>query len=329
MLSKKFEDFIYNDGKISGVKIEGIEYLSRKGVILATGDFSGNHFLREKYIPHYNKVDAINPDSLGTGFEVSIKYGAKIINGNTIRSEQVRFSSIRKHRKSIINSIPPWSLITYIMSIFFKFSPDFITRKLIVKFLANYLSPSKNIINSGAVLVDSRGDYFDMKEDDLSITINNQCGKVGYFVFDADIYKFLTENHISNIVGLSTFYIKDFIKYRHDLFYKADSIELLSKALGVNNENLQKSMVIMSKINNRILSPPFFALGPVESKLSTTMGGLAIDEDFRVLKEDGKPIDGLFAVGSVGYGGLAVAGLGHNLAWAFTSGRLVGNIVSK
>jgi fumarate reductase flavoprotein subunit len=53
-------------------------------------------------------------------------------------------------------------------------------------------------------------------------------------------------------------------------------------------------------------------------------GGLAVDLDHRVLGAGGAPIEGLFAAGSTGQGGLLLRGHGHHLAWAFASGRRAG-----
>ena len=43
-----------------------------------------------------------------------------------------------------------------------------------------------------------------------------------------------------------------------------------------------------------------------------------------VLTTAGEPIPGLYAAGSCGQGGVLLAGHGHHLAWAFTSGRIAG-----
>jgi fumarate reductase flavoprotein subunit len=53
-------------------------------------------------------------------------------------------------------------------------------------------------------------------------------------------------------------------------------------------------------------------------------GGLAVDLDHRVLGAGDIPIEGLFAAGSTGQGGLLLRGHGHHLAWAFASGRRAG-----
>ena len=75
---------------------------------------------------------------------------------------------------------------------------------------------------------------------------------------------------------------------------------------------------------------PYYAIASA-SVVYSTCGGLDVDTEIRVLKEDGvTPIGGLYAVGNdsggvlytnikpyVTYGGAA-------LGWAFTSGRLAG-----
>ena len=65
-------------------------------------------------------------------------------------------------------------------------------------------------------------------------------------------------------------------------------------------------------------------LGPVRSWIILTDGGLTVNRHHQVTRADGGVIPGLYAVGSVGQGGLLLEGHGHHLAWAFTSGRLAG-----
>ena len=74
----------------------------------------------------------------------------------------------------------------------------------------------------------------------------------------------------------------------------------------------------------RMTEPPFCALGPLNTVLVFTDGGLAIDSALRVLDQDNKPIPGLYAAGSVGQGGMLLDGHGHHIGWAFTSGRIAG-----
>ena len=46
-----------------------------------------------------------------------------------------------------------------------------------------------------------------------------------------------------------------------------------------------------------IATPPFYAV-PICAGITYTMGGLAIDADARVLRDDGSVIDGLYAAGA-------------------------------
>ena len=65
-------------------------------------------------------------------------------------------------------------------------------------------------------------------------------------------------------------------------------------------------------------------LGPVKSYFTTTEGGAKINEHFQVVNEEDDLIDGLFAVGQCGLNGMVLWSHGCHIAWAMTSGRLVG-----
>jgi fumarate reductase flavoprotein subunit len=78
-----------------------------------------------------------------------------------------------------------------------------------------------------------------------------------------------------------------------------------------------------------LTNPPFFALGPVFGMLTVTEGGVAIDSDCRVLDESDQPIDGLFAAGGTGQGGMLLKGHGLHIAWALTSGRVAGESAAR
>ena len=68
----------------------------------------------------------------------------------------------------------------------------------------------------------------------------------------------------------------------------------------------------------------WFLLGPAKAYFTTTEGGAAINEQFQTLDEKGLPIPGLYAIGQTGLGGQILWGHGLHIAWAMTSGRLVG-----
>jgi fumarate reductase flavoprotein subunit len=74
---------------------------------------------------------------------------------------------------------------------------------------------------------------------------------------------------------------------------------------------------------------PYVALGPVRAVFVHAEGGLAVDDKHRVLGAGDQPIDGLYAAGSTGQGGLLLKGHGHHLAWAFVSGRRAGRNAAR
>jgi fumarate reductase flavoprotein subunit len=54
-----------------------------------------------------------------------------------------------------------------------------------------------------------------------------------------------------------------------------------------------------------------------------------VDRTQHVLREDGSTIDGLFAAGATGQGGIMLPGHGTHLAWVFVSGRRAGIEAAK
>jgi succinate dehydrogenase/fumarate reductase flavoprotein subunit len=68
-----------------------------------------------------------------------------------------------------------------------------------------------------------------------------------------------------------------------------------------------------------VVEPPFWAI-EVEPAVTFTHGGVAVDDDARVLRPDGSPIDGLFAAGA-DIGGLYNGGYAGGLALALVFAR--------
>ena len=67
----------------------------------------------------------------------------------------------------------------------------------------------------------------------------------------------------------------------------------------------------------------------VQAMLTTTEGALATEVGGQVLDQQGDTIEGLYAVGCAGQGGLLLRGHGLHLAWAYTSGRMTGRHLAQ
>jgi len=70
-------------------------------------------------------------------------------------------------------------------------------------------------------------------------------------------------------------------------------------------------------------------LGPAKAYFTITEGSPPVSERQEVLDAGGEPIPGLYAVGQNGLGGQILWGHGLHIAWAMTSGRLVGRHLAR
>ncbi len=70
----------------------------------------------------------------------------------------------------------------------------------------------------------------------------------------------------------------------------------------------------------KLVEPPFLAVRVLAS-VTHTIGGLRIDDAARVLREDGRPVGGLYAAGADA-GGIFTGGYGSGLAAALVFGRI-------
>ena len=146
----------------------------------------------------------------------------------------------------------------------------------------------------------------------------------GYIVLDAKIAAQFNAYpwYISTAPGIAFAYFSDYQKGRPDLVHAAPGVRPLAAKLGMDADKLATSLKDLQQ-------GQVFALGPVRAMLTITEGGLAVDEQCRVLRDDGQPLDGLYAVGGIGQGGMALKGHGLHLAWAMTSGRIAGELISR
>ena len=135
-------------------------------------------------------------------------------------------------------------------------------------------------------------------------------------------------NRQSGNDGSAYAYLPDYRRTRPDIYHQAPTIEALASLIGAPSQALQLCIEEYNQSSRGerppIVSAPFFALGPMKSYVPFTEGGLRISERMEVMHESGAPIQGLYAAGAVGQGGLLLEGHGHHLAWAFISGRIAG-----
>ncbi len=124
-----------------------------------------------------------------------------------------------------------------------------------------------------------------------------------------------------------------------DMFYKADSIEALAEAAGIDASGLAATVADYNRgqadgqdslgrkhLPLPIAEPPFYAV-QLQSWLLTSFAGVAVDDRLRVIRDDGTAIPGLYAagelLGSGQFNGRSYCG-GMLVTPALTFGRLLG-----
>lgn len=194
------------------------------------------------------------------------------------------------------------------------------------------------LLIGGGVQVNQNGERFEDELDDISgqaLTILEQPDRVCWIIYDQRLHKEAMEG---------------FQEYREaeelNTAKRADSWDELELATGMPAGKLHATMQLVAErcrdgeideFGRRFssalaLKPPFFAIR-VTGALFHTQGGLVVDEQARVLRQDGRALPNLFAGGGAacsvsGPGGWAyLPGMG--LCTAVTLGRLAGQAAAQ
>lgn len=301
-------------------------YRARGGIVLATGDFTNASDLKEQFMgAQQAKIEAVNVNATGDGQKMALMLGARILNGDLAIGPELRF--VPPQKTSVFLNMPPWPLLAQFMAWSLEWMPPSILRPFIMSFVTTALAPSTNLFTEGAMLFNKNGQQFASCDENPAFRLPDQPEKVAYILLDDRMTKLFSAwpHFISTAPGVAYAYIDDYRRNRSDIFTQAQSLDDLSNGLGIRPGALAATIIEYNKTTNKKIGDgPYVALGPVRSVFVLADGGLAVDGRQRVLNESNTPIDGLYAAGSTGQGGLLLRGHGHHLAWAFSSGRRAG-----
>jgi len=340
-LERRARRFIIEKERVEGVECETKsgqveQYVSRGGVILASGDYSANPEIRKLFgNPKMTYIRPTNPTNTGDGHEMVMKLGGEVINGHMMLN-RLRF--VAPTRRRLVQMIPPWRFFTRIVNLSMQHLPGWLLRPFLMSFLTTVLGVTTELAKCGAIMVNKKGERFCDELGNPVYDLVDQEDQTTYFIFDQDIAKKFSEfpYFISTAPGVAYAYLDDYRRSRPDMYSTAPTVEALARKIGADPAALARAVkernaspeVSRDHRFPPLLKAPFYALGPVRNCADITDGGLAIDTEFRVLRADKRPIEGLYAVGSAGQGGVILEGHGHHLGWAFTSGRLAGRLVA-
>jgi succinate dehydrogenase/fumarate reductase flavoprotein subunit len=319
------------------------EFRAARGVILAAGDYaSAPDLIRGAKGPGYDAIEGINPFACGDGQRLVESAGGNLLNMDVTYGPELRFMAPARPGFQSWLPATPWA--ARLMAAAARFAPSWIMRAYIKSLLVTWQHPENALFDDGAILVNGRGERFcdEVLWPDRELAVALQPDKIAYILLDGRLVERYSAwpHFISTAPDIAYAYVADYLRLRPDVAVRADSLEELAKRRGVDVVALRRTVEdfnrnLAGNDQNREgthrLEPlergPWVLLGPAKAYFTTTEGGAAIDQQFRVLDYSSKPIPGLYAVGQNGLGGMILWGHGLHIAWALTSGRLVGQCV--
>lgn len=322
-LSTTVTDLVLTGDRVTGVRVRGEdgsgrELGARTGVVLATGDFSGNAEMRSANLPDEAAAAIpINPAATGSGHVLAQDVGGRLVAMDRLFGPQLRFGP--PPRRGMLDRLPLWRWLCAVEGAVVRRVPATALRPIVKSLLVSHMSPTDALFRSGAILVNADGERFGTEQAPAA-ELAHQPGGHGFIVLDQRIADRFDgpPNFISTAPGIAFAYFSDYRRGRPDLVHATETSAELATRIGVDATRLA------SAVESSSLQGPLVALGPVQSMLTVTEGAVSVDEELQVLRADGTPVRGLHAVGAVGQGGMLLKGHGHHIGWAMTSGRVLG-----
>ena len=329
-----------HDGIVNSVEVEidgkKTQFAASRAVVLAAGDYANSRSLITRFKgDQYSEIEGINPNALGDGHVLAESVGAKLINMDVTYGPELRFVPPPSTRSDFTQLLPSRGPLAKMLGWMLPFVPNVVLNAMIKRLLVTWQHPEDSLFDDGAILINSKGDRFceEGTWPDREIAVAQQPEKIAYILLDESLIAKYSQwpNFISTAPKIAYAYVKDYLKLRPDVAIQASSIEELAAKRDLSPSQLQNTIDSVNKARSRsdssvapLSGHQWALLGPAKAYFTTTEGGAAIDQCFRVLNNEDTPIDGLYAVGQNGLGGQILWGHGLHIAWAMTSGRLLG-----
>jgi fumarate reductase flavoprotein subunit len=310
------------DGVIALLGGQRTEVRARRGVIVCAGDYSNGTEIKARFRPELAAIPAVNPTATGDGHRMAEAVGARIVNGEVVYGPGLRFSA--PARPSLVQRLPPSWALGKLMELALATLPVSLFRPFVMSFMTASLGPEASLLRSGAVLVNRDGERFVDEQQPPGLAIAAQPQGQAWLVFDDAIARRFSQapDHVSTAPGVAFAYLPDYRRHRKDLYRSGADAGALARAAGLPPAALARSVA------GRDWRSPLHALGPLEARIVITDGGLAVNVRHQVLRDDGSVIPRLYAAGAAGQGGALLAGNGHHICWAVTSGRRAGRFAA-
>ncbi|MCP4173266.1 MAG: FAD-dependent oxidoreductase [Fuerstiella sp.] len=341
MTNASVAGLLRTEGRVTGVTVK-VNDVPRtesclRGVVLAAGDYAGNAQMIAEYKGDaFAAVEGINTTATGDGHRLVTSVDGQLRNMSVTYGPEFRF--VPPIGKSISQLLPSNPAAVRLMGALLPFVPGFVIHAFIKRLLVTWQHPEDALLDDGAILINKCGQRFcdELASPDREIAVANQPDKVAWLLLDENLIRRYSRwpHFISTAPEIAYAYVNDYLRLRPDVAVQSDSLEQLAAARNLPAAELLATAAGTRNIENvpemtrSLQGDRWVLLGPVKSYFTTTEGGAAIDTSFRVLDRNGKAISGLYAIGQNGLGGQILWGHGLHIAWAMTSGRLVGTVLA-
>ena len=225
--------------------------------------------------------------------------------------------------------------------------PKLLIDYIIKRLLVTWQHPEEALFEDGAILINAEGNRFCNEREfpKREITLARQPGRIAYILLDKRLIERYSKwpHYISTAPEIAYAYVDDYLRLRRDVTHSADSLAEIARLRKMPVENLVATVdAFNDAVGNGapdrfersgdeypLEGDRWVLMGPAKAYFTITEGGASINENMQVLDNSGSPIGGLYAVGCNGLGGQILFGHGLHIAWAMTSGRLVGKVLAE
>jgi fumarate reductase flavoprotein subunit len=333
------EELVKVDSRVTGVvaSVRGtrIEFKAGRGVVLAAGDYANAPELIGRFKgDRFTEIEGINPHSGGDGHVLAERAGARLVNMDVTYGPEIRF--VAPEGKTFQQLLPTRGPLASLMGMLTPFVPKFLMAMMTRRLLVTWQHPEDALLDDGAILVNENGDRFcdETVWPDREIAVAQQPEKVCYILLDQRLVERYSQwpHFVSTAPKIAYAYVADYLKLRPDVSVEGP-LTSVAERRGIPADGLQASVDACNGERETTDRPPltgdhWVLLGPAKAYFTTTEGSAAINQEFQVLDGDDQPIPGLYAVGQNGLGGQILWSHGLHIAWAMTSGRLVGKLLA-
>lgn len=339
------KELVRRNGRVAGViaEVNGRrqEYAASRGVILAAGDYAAAPDLIGRFLgERFTSIEGINPYCHGDGHRLAESVGVPLINMDVVYGPELRF--VPPPRDGFMQLLPASGPLARLMGYALPLVPKSLISHMVKRLLVTWQHPENALFTDGAILVNSRGERFCNENvwPDREIAIARQPDKICYILLDERLIDRYSQwpHFISTAPEIAYAYVEDYLKLRSDVAVQAHSLAGIGVLRNLPAASLEQSVNAYNRYAHGEATDTFgrngdsqpleggrwALLGPAKAYFTTTEGSPRINEKQEVLDGAGWPIRGLYAVGQNGLGGQILWGHGLHIAWAITSGRLIG-----